>query len=300
MYYHRLAIVGCLGFLLTNCSRLCGQTGRTATATAASATSEPVLKSDDDPKTIIAKVLEVYGRQKARRGCGHVKYREALDARPAGPGDSRRVVSEGTVEEWFQLPGHYKRVAHQEVSGKDMAWVTVIAPGRAWYKRGDDEAIQMPWTAPNWEPFVSYCEALDLERLNASDALFCSLGVSKLNGKDAIGIAATPGQTSFASVFPFSVFQGAAPGQREAAEVDFYFDPQSGVLFNFVESSAGRVRTRQRADYKVFQGMPVPMRITYALGEWDKTTLNVWHTRTYFVNEVKFEPKLEDSVFAKP
>src|SRR5262249_31109074 len=101
MRCHCLAILACFGFLLTMCSRLCGQAGPIATAEPTSKASEPILKPDDDPNTIISKVLTVYEKRRVRLNCGYVKYKQSIQSRQGTPGE---FSNEWITEEWFQLP----------------------------------------------------------------------------------------------------------------------------------------------------------------------------------------------------
>src|SRR5262245_35455487 len=68
------------------------------------ARADPVLHDDDEARTVIDKALHAHGGEKsfARWKCGYVKYRTKGGIVPSQFG-------EVTLEDTFQLPGHFKR-----------------------------------------------------------------------------------------------------------------------------------------------------------------------------------------------
>src|SRR5436309_1334727 len=65
--------------------------------------SVPVLREDDDAKTILDKALKAHGGENAfsRWSCGTVKYKTKGSIVPD-------QLGEVVVEDTFQLPGHFK------------------------------------------------------------------------------------------------------------------------------------------------------------------------------------------------
>src|SRR5439155_21287675 len=123
------------------------------------ARSEPVLKTEDDAKTIISKAARAHGGEKAfsRWSCGSLKYKTKGGVVPA-------QLGEVTVEDTFQLPGHFKRVTRMNAGGKEMLLVFVINHGKGWIKRGDApaEPINNNFTDKAEHPFAGFCNLAPL------------------------------------------------------------------------------------------------------------------------------------------
>src|SRR5262245_23632070 len=113
--------------------------------------SEPVLKVDDDAKTIIDKVVKANGGKEkfSRWNCGYLKYKTKGGVVPAQFG-------EVTIEDTFQLPGHFKRVTRMETNGKELLMVFVINNGKGWTKKGDApaEPVENNFTERAEHPFA--------------------------------------------------------------------------------------------------------------------------------------------------
>jgi hypothetical protein len=95
----------------------------------------PVLNPDDDARTIARKALKAYGGEKtfSRWRCGQIKYRTRGRILPPQPG-------EAVVEDTFQLPGHFKRVARSGPEGNRVTMVFVLNHGKGWTRAGDAPA----------------------------------------------------------------------------------------------------------------------------------------------------------------
>jgi hypothetical protein len=246
------------------------QEGRAA-GPSADARSEPVLKADDDAKTIISKAVKAHGGEKAfsRWSCGYLKYKTKGGFVPT-------QVGEVTVEDTFQLPGHFKRVTRMDAGGKELLTVYVINDGKGWIKKGDApaEPIDNKFTERTDHPFAALW---NLAPLTDEEVRLTKLGAAKVNGKDAIGVRAQSNKLS---------------------DADFYFSPQTGLLLKSRRSLPGADPAKPKVmetfldDYKDVQGTPVPMQIK---GVQDgKEILHVT------LLEAKFAEKFEESTFAKP
>src|SRR5205823_4356238 len=137
----------------------------------------------------------------ARWNCGYLKYKTKGGVVPA-------QVGEVTIEDTFQLPGHFKRVTHMEASGKELRMVFVVNDGKGWTKKGDApaEAIDNDFTEKIEHPFARFC---NLAPLTGKEIRLTKLGEETIGGRKSIGIRAR---------------------SEELGEVDFYFAKQSGLL----------------------------------------------------------------------
>jgi hypothetical protein len=235
------------------------------------ARSEPVLKTEDDAKTIVSKAVKAHGGEKAfsRWSCGYLKYKTKGGVVPA-------QLREVTLEDTFQLPGHFKRVTRADVSGNELRMIFVINKGKGWTKKGDApaEPIDNKFTERTEHPFGDFC---NLARLTEPGVRLTKLSPEKVNGNDVLGIHA---QSNW------------------LGEVDFYFASQTGLLLKSRKWLPGADQHKPNLmesfldDYKDVQGIQVPMRIK---GSQDgKTILEV----TLF--EARFADKFEEATFAKP
>src|SRR5215471_12409499 len=71
--------------------------------------SEAVLTADDDAKAVIGKAVKAHGGEKtfSRWNCGYLKYTTKGGILPT-------QLGEVTMEDTFQLPGHFKRVTRMD------------------------------------------------------------------------------------------------------------------------------------------------------------------------------------------
>jgi hypothetical protein len=249
----------------------CGDTQDNRNANFAPKTrSEPVLKVDDDAKSVISKVLKTHAGEKAfsRWSCGYLKYKTKGGVVPAEFGE---VI----VEDTFQLPGHFKRVTRMVVRGNELRTTYVVNHGKGWTKKGNSpaEPIENNFTEKTEHPFAGYS---NLAFLTEADVQLTKLRTGKIAGKQTIGIRA----------------------RSELGEVDCYFGSQTGVLLKFRKSVPGpdpdtpSVMETFLDDYKDVQGTQVPMRIKVA--QDGSPILDVT------LIDVRFANKFKESVFAKP
>ncbi len=267
--YHTFAIIltAWLPALLVGCGR---SQGTREEEYASEAISEPLLKVDDDAKTVIDKAVKIYGGEKvfSRWNCGYVKYKTKGGIIPP-------QLGEVTVEDTFQLPGHFKRVTLVPASGRELQTVFVVNHGKAWTKHGDAPAEpgDNDFTEKTEHPFAGFC---NLVPLTEKGIRLTKLGEKIIDGRKAMAIRVQ---------------------SDKLGDVDFYFGSQTGLLLKSSKSlpAEGEKRSVVESyldDYKDVQGGKVPMRIK---GMQDgRVILDVT------LIDVKFAEKLEDSTFAKP
>lgn len=233
--------------------------------------AQPVLQEDDDAKTIVAKAVKAYGGKKAfsRWNCGYVKYKPKGGILPA-------QIGEVTLEDTFQLPGHFKRITRVTANGKELVMAFVVNHGKGWKKRGNEpaEAIDNEFTKRTEHPFAGFC---NLTALTEAEVRLTKLKKAKVDGKEAIGVQAQ---------------------SEKLGKVDFYFSSKTGLLLKtskFLPSAdpdKPTVMDTYLGNYKEVQGGKIPMRIKGFRN--DKVIVEV------DLIDVKFADKFDESVFAKP
>jgi hypothetical protein len=232
---------------------------------------DSVFKTDDDAKTIINTALKSHGGEQVftRWNCGYLKYKTAGGVVPA-------QLGEVTVEDTFQLPGHFKRVTRMDGTGKELLTVFVVNHGKGWTKIGDTSAEPSDnnFTEKAEHPFAGFC---NLTPLTDPKIRLTKLGMEKVNGTDAMGIRV----------------------QSEIiGDVEFYFGAQTGLLLKSRKTLPGgnpampNVFDSYLDDYKDVQGAKVPMRIKGVQN--GKTVLDVT------IIEARFADKFDEGTFAKP
>lgn len=238
---------------------------------AAEPLTDSLLKTEDSAGTIVKKAVSAHGGEKAfsQWSCGYLKYRTRGGAFPAQAG-------EVTLEDTFQLPGHFKRVMRMDAGGEEVVTVFVINHGNGWTKQGDRpaEPKENNFTEQTQHPFAGYS---NLSPCLDEDVRLTKVGGEKVNGRETITIRTE---------------------SEKLGTVDFNFDSATGLLRKLRKT----VR-QERSDelsviesffdqHKEVNGTQIPMRIKT---ERDgKTILDVT------VVEAKFTDRFEESAFAKP
>lgn len=232
---------------------------------------QPILQADDDAKTILSKAVKAYGGKKAfsRWNCGYLKYKSKGGIVPTS-------IGEVTLEDTFQLPGHFKRITRTKANGTELVMSFVVNNGKGWKKRGDEEAepIENTFTNRTEHPFAGFC---NLTPLTEAGVQLTKLGNEKIDARQTVGLRAK---------------------SAKLGEVDFYFDLETGLLLKSRKSLPTATPDKRAVmesfldNYKEVQGGQVPMRIK---GIRDgKIILDVR------LIDVKFADKIEEGKFAKP
>jgi hypothetical protein len=235
------------------------------------AKGEPVLRSEDDAKTVLAKAVKAYGGDKAfaRWNCGYVKYKTKGGIIPA-------VLGEATGEDTFQLPGHFKRQVRTAFAGRETSMVFVINNGKGWSKRGDAPAqpIDNDFTEKTEHLFAGFCGPSWLSRL---DPRLTKLDAEKVDGREALVVRAE---------------------SDELGQMDLYFSKETGLLLKSKRRLPGTDPDKSAPlettyeDYKEVDKGMIPMRIKGHQG--GKLILDLT------LIEVKFADKFDEGTFAKP
>lgn len=249
-----------LALLLSGC-------GGGGTPTLRSLAIEPT----DDGKTIVEKgVLALGGADKLPTWkVGAIKYRAT------GSGDVA-AASEAIVEDTFQLPGKFKRVARLKRGDEEKTIITVVKDGKGWEKKGDAETreINNDFTEKKEHPFAAFA---NLRPILEPDVKLIRAGEMEVNGK------------------PCQIVRVDSPRLDPMA---LFFDKTNALLLQTrktiekPDSPLPAVVDTFFSDYKLVNGAMVPMRIKSFQG--DRPIIDVT------LLDVDFPAKIDDSQFAKP
>jgi hypothetical protein len=257
----------CLAVLLFGCGRPQDRKKIEAVSTE----SPPVLSVDDDADTIFSKAIQASGGKKAysRWNCGYIKY-------IAGGGIMPAQMPETTMEDTFQLPGHFKRVTHAIFEGQDISMTFVVNHGKGWKKRGDLPAEAIDNASSEWKehplaavfsPLLSFQGDLKLSKI----------GEEREDGREAVVVRAQA---------------------EELGTVDLFFSKQTAYLHKSKklapdsDPSKPTFIVTSLTDYEEIEGAMIPKRIK---GIKDgKVIVDVT------LIEARFPDKFDENTFAKP
>src|SRR5262245_34496931 len=126
---HRLLLVACFAVVLLGCERkqYGPRVARSSETDSASLPSEEV-----DAKDILNKAVAAHGGERAAScwKCGYLKYKAKAGLVPG-------QMHEATLEDTFQLPGHFKRITRTREGERESVMVFVANDGKLWTKIGD-------------------------------------------------------------------------------------------------------------------------------------------------------------------
>lgn len=230
------------------------------------------IDSQDDAKAIMDKSIKAYGgvAQLKKWSCGYVKYRSTAE----GMGMPGSVV----MEETFQFPGRFKRIAVYQLQGRESRSVYVIDKEKSWSKFNDRETQ----TEPDGNDFGKktehpYANFYSLAPVIAGNNTFKRLDDDKA-GTQEVAVVRIQGENQ--------------------VQVDFYFDKKTALLLKTrrysVDPDSGKkiIADVFLEEHKEVQGVTVPMRIKgYQDGK---------PAMTMTILELKFKDKYPDGTFAKP
>ena len=231
---------------------------------------EPILHADDDARTVLEKAAKAAGGEgaSARWKCGSVKFRTTGSSLPIG-------MSEGLVEETFQLPGQFKRVVSGKEGVVEHTLVFVLDQGQWWMKM-DRAPAQLIDVAVPEKTEHQFADLTRIPPVAEKDLQLIPPG-RLIDGHAVIGVRMRRG---------------------ELDPVECYFSTETGLMLEIRKTIPSddpdkpAVITTHFSHYKNFQGCMVPMRFK---GVKDGTVfLDV------SIIDVKFEQHIDDAVFAKP
>jgi hypothetical protein len=234
----------------------------------------PLLHPTDSPDVLLDKAIAAFGgpEKLARWKCGHVKYLARSETIP--------ILDEkpSDIEEFFQMPGHIKRIARIGSGGREQTVTFVIGSEQGWEYRPDGRT-----------------------RLLSSDSVFAVLRTEHAFA-DFCNLARLRSPYIRLSVRDEQIIHGRAAVVLHAETdftlpTDFLFDRATGLLLQSVrrmpQSGGGeKVVETSLGDYRDVGGSPVPHRIQ---GRCDGKVL-----LDFKITELEFLDHLDDSVFAPP
>jgi hypothetical protein len=234
----------------------------------------PILHATDAPTAILDKAIAAFGgpAQLNRWKCGHIKYLTRSDTIP--------ILDEkpSSAEEFFQLPGHLKRIARIGCADREQTIVFLIDSDQGWEFRPDGSRRQLPNDSViavmrTEHAFSDFC---NLTRLNHSLVRLSVLGEQTVNGRAAIVLHA---ETDF------------------TIPTDLAFDRSTGLLLQSIRhliQPGGGDKTIETVlgNYRDVGGSPVPHRI---VGRSDGKVL-----LDFTITDLEFVDHFDDGVFAAP
>ena len=256
----RLVVLACLTVLFTGCG-----------ASAPTGPRSLVIAADDDGKAIFDKGVQALGGadKLPRWNIGAIKYKATGSGEAAG-------AAEAVVEDTFQLPGRFKRVARIKRGGEEKTITVVVRDGKGWEKKGDAEVREAANDAADKKehPFAVFA---NLRPMLEPDVKLIRAGEMDVNGT------------------PCQIVRVDSPRLDPLA---LFFDKNTALLLKTRKtierpgSPLPSVVDTYLSDYKDVNGALVPMRIKGFQG--DKAILDV------NLLEVRFPDKIDDAEFAKP
>lgn len=265
----RFAVLSLLGVVFTQGA---GGRGADEPKKAEQENLKPKIQATDSPAVILERSIEAFGGKDklARWNVGKLKYKPKFEGMPIPPD------ADLTLDDTFQLPGHFKRVMRMNLNGKELSTTWVINDGKGWQRRGDGEATEITNEVTKHEAH-QFAKFLDVTRLTEKDVKLTVAGEQKVEGRATI------------------MLQGES---EKLGKVDFYFDPATALLVKSKKLAPHPLTNKESlmeaylSDYKDVQGGKVPMRIrAYSEG---KLLFEIT------ISEIQFHEKLDAKEFAKP
>src|SRR6185437_10888910 len=125
-------------------------------------------------------------------------------------------LGEVTIEDTFQLPGHFKRITRMTVQEKELVLVFVVNNGKGWKKRGDEPAeaiaVDNDFIKRTEHPFAGFC---NLTPLTEAEVRLTKLNNTKIEGREVVGVRAQ---------------------SEKLGNVDFSFSLETGLLLKSSKS----------------------------------------------------------------
>jgi hypothetical protein len=234
----------------------------------------PKLHPTDSPTALLDKAIAAFGgpERLSRWKCGRVKYRTSSESIP--------ILDEkpSTAEEFFEFPGHLKRIARVGSGQREQTVTFLINNEEGWEYRPDGGVKPLPKDSilavlRTEHSFSDFC---NLARLREGYFRLSVSGEQTVNGRPAVVLRAeTPITTP----------------------IDFAFDRSTGLLLQTVRrqlQGGDKTITIETVlgDYRDVGGWPVPHRI---VGRSDgKVHLD------FTIIELEFVDHFDDGVFAPP
>jgi len=184
-----------------------------------------------------------------------------------------------TAENWFQYPDEFKGVNRFPAGGgKTLAIVIVFDGKEAWIKNGEQNA--RPFSGPGLAEIKEEVYASQVQRLTpllGRDYQLVPLQSINVDRKPAVGVRVT---------------------SRGHRPIDIYFDRATGLPVETVRQASDfadakkYVQARLFSDYRTIDSLKTATRVT--IYKDDKKLM------TQEVTKVKYLPRIEADVFAKP
>jgi hypothetical protein len=235
-----------------------------------------LLRATDDPRTILAKIVEAYGGKEnlPRWDKGKLRYRAWYEKAGADPVGGIEAV----IVEVFDLPGKLKCTVQPPPGQPGSSFTYVLDGGGGWIVQGGEKKpLPADPHRRNQDSQHRFGRLCNIRFLLGERAKASVLSEEEVNGRPTVGLSITvPLQPAFKA----------------------YFDAANGFLLKLVKPKTVIGRPDQTEatvyfnDYRQVGKTSVPMRLQGEdpeLGRMDVTLLSI-----------EFLPMIDDNEFAEP
>jgi hypothetical protein len=233
----------------------------------------PLLSPTDPPEVLLDKAIAAFGGPQCleRWKCGHLKFLTRSETIP--------VLNEKptTAEEFFQLPGHLKRVVHVGQGDREQTIVFLVnnEQGMEYRPDGTSRPLSPDSIFSVLRTEHSFADFCNLARLRNPLIRLSNHGEQNVNGRAAVVLRA---ETDF------------------TLPTDFLFDRATGLLLQSIrrmpQSGGEKLIETTLGDYRLVGAGRVPHRI---VGRCDGKVL-----LDFTITDLEFLDHLDDRVFAPP
>jgi len=228
--------------------------------------------ADKDVQAVIDKAIKAHG------GADKLAKFKAVVAKGKGTVKIEGIIYDYTWSASTQLPDKMRVEAEIDLMGNKIALIQVLNGDKGWVKVDSDlkEMDKDQLAEVKMQAYAGW--VMSLAPLAEKGFKYGTLGESKIDGKEAIGVQVT---------------------RKDRREVNLYFDKKSGLLLksSFKTKDAlgdGDEYTEDKyfSDYKEVEGIQLSMK--EVLKHDDK------EFGSQEVTEINLKEKLDDATFAKP
>jgi outer membrane lipoprotein-sorting protein len=232
------------------------------------------VRADEDAKLreVIARAIKIGG------GIDHLKKFKANVSKSKGKFHGLGEAIDYTGETSLQLPNRLRTEVHSKFGDQEFTYIQVIDGNKGWIKIGNKTDEMNEERLAEAKEQMNAANITHLVCLSDKEYKLSPLGEGKVGDRPAIGIRVE---------------------RKGYRDVNLFFDKEKGLLLKMETRGKDLMRggeeytaTTLYGDYKKIEGMMVAHKIT--IKRDDKPFVEGE------IVEMKFDEKLDDSVFEKP